>query len=332
MQSLDLSRLRAAYASQSTTPHAVIQAILSRMTDPAVWISRVPDAALLEQAAAADISLPLGGVPFAVKDNIDVAGLPTTAACPAFAYTPAVHASVVQLLVDAGAIMMGKTNLDQFATGLVGVRSPYGVPQNPFDPLMVPGGSSSGSAVAVAAGLVSLALGTDTAGSGRVPAGFNNIVGLKPTKGMLRTTGLVPACRSLDCISVFALTVADALAVLDKGYDPSDPYSRHAEPGPVPGLRVGVPDAPEFFGGTAAAAAFGAAQARARALGATLVLFDFAPFAEVASLLFCRWAAERTAAAACTGRLRCRWARPAARSRMTTPKSQCSGHIGPGSH
>ena len=248
------------------------------------------------------MTLPLGGVPFAVKDNIDVAGLPTTAGCPAFAYTPTAHAAVVQRLVDAGAIVVGKTNMDQFATGLVGVRSPYGVPVNPFDPAMVPGGSSSGSAVAVAAGLVSLALGTDTAGSGRVPAGFNNIVGLKPTKGMLSTTGLVPACRSLDCISIFTLTVADALAVLDvaEGYDPADPYSRHAEPGPAPGLnpgmRLGVPDAPEFFGGTAAAAAFGAAQARARALGATLVPFDFAPFAEVAGLLHCPRAAERNPA------------------------------------
>ncbi len=299
MISLDLTRLRAAYASHAVTPGDVMRQTLSRMTDPAVWISRVPDATLLAQAEAADISLPLGGVPFAVKDNIDVAGLPTTAACPAYAYTPDQTAPVVQRLLNAGAILVGKTNLDQFATGLVGVRSPYGVPLNPFDPAMVPGGSSSGSAVAVSAGLVSFALGTDTAGSGRVPAGFNNIVGLKPTKGLLSTTGLVPACRSLDCISILALTVPDGLLVLDvvEGYDPTDPYSRHAGPGPAQGLRLGVPRAPEFFGDAAATEAYAAAQARAVRLGATLVPFDFAPFASVASLLYGPWAAERTAAA-----------------------------------
>ncbi len=298
MISLDLTRLRAAYLGHTLTPGQVMREILPRMTDPAVWISQIPEDALLAQAAAADINLPLGGVPFAVKDNIDVAGLPTTAGCPDFAYTPAAHAAVVQRLTDAGAIVVGKTNLDQFATGLVGVRSPYGVPRNAFDPLMVPGGSSSGSAVAVAAGLVSFALGTDTAGSGRVPAGFNNIVGLKPTKGMLSTTGLVPACRSLDCISILALTVPDALAVLDvaEGYDAADPYSRHAGSGPATGLRLGVPAAPEFFGDAAAAGAYAAGCARAESLGATLVPFDFTPFGQAAALLYGPWAAERTAA------------------------------------
>ena len=150
-------------------------------------------------------------MPVAVKDNIDVKGLPTTAACPAFAYEPAHDATCVARLRRAGAIVIGKTNLDQFATGLVGVRSPYGVPRNPFDPGLIPGGSSSGSAVAVAAGLVPLALGTDTAGSGRVPAALNNIVGLKPSLGLVSTSGVVPACRTLDCVSVFALTVDDAL-------------------------------------------------------------------------------------------------------------------------
>ncbi len=301
MVSLDLARLRAAYADGSATPEGVMAALLPRLdADPAVWIGRVPDADLLASARAADPSLPLGGVPFAVKDNIDVAGLPTTAGCPAFAYTPERHATVVQRLVDAGAIVVGKTNLDQFATGLVGVRSPYGVPRNPFDPAMVPGGSSSGSAVAVASGLVSFALGTDTAGSGRVPAGFNNLVGLKPTKGWLSTTGVVPACRSLDCVSVFALTVADAVAVVEVagGYDAADPYSRHA--GAAHRLpdrpRIGVPDAPEFFGDAAAARAYAAAIARAELLGADIVPFDFAPFAEVAALLYGPWAAERTAA------------------------------------
>lgn len=180
----------------------------------------------------------------------------------------------------------------------MGVRSPYGVPLNSFDPSMVPGGSSSGSAVAVAAGLVSFALGTDTAGSGRVPAGFNNIVGLKPTKGWLSTGGLVPACRSLDCISILAFSVPDALTVLDvaEGYDPDDPYSRHAGLSPASGLRLGIPDAPNFFGDHAAAAAFGAACARAEVLGAILVGFDFTPFAHAANLLYGPWAAERTAA------------------------------------
>src|SRR5207248_928464 len=177
--------------------------------------------------------LPLFGIPFAVKDNIDVAGMPTTAACPAFAYTPSETAGVVELLLSAGAVLVGKTNLDQFAAGLVGTRSPYGVPRNALDARYIPGGSSSGSAVAVAAGLVSFALGTDTAGSGRVPAAFNNIVGLKPTRGLVSARGVVPACRSLDCVSVFALTVPDAAAMLEviRGADPEDGYSRPAPAG-----------------------------------------------------------------------------------------------------
>ena len=185
--------------------------------DPAIFITlRDEKDALAEarvlQTRSAD--LPLFGVPVAVKDNIDVAGLPTTAACPAFAYTPDADATAVARLRAAGAIVIGKTNLDQFATGLVGVRSPYGVPRNAIKEGLVPGGSSSGSAVAVAAGLVPIALGTDTAGSGRVPAMLNNIVGLKPSLGMISTAGLVPACRTLDCISVFALTVDDAALAL----------------------------------------------------------------------------------------------------------------------
>ena len=301
-RSLDLVRLRAAYADSSATPEVVMADVLGRIAaagDDAVWISRVPDAALLAQARALpDPAAPLYGVPFAVKDNIDVAGLPTTAGCPAYAYTPARHAPAVQRLVDAGAIPVGKTNLDQFATGLVGVRSPYGVPRNPFDPAMVPGGSSSGSAVAVAAGLVSFALGTDTAGSGRVPAGFNNLVGLKPTRGWLSTTGVVPACRSLDCVSVFALTVPDALAVAEVagGFDAADPYARHPSPAPLAGFRFGVPTRPEFFGDREAEAAYAAAIRRAEGLGGTAVAFDYTPFAEAAALLYGPWAAERTAA------------------------------------
>jgi allophanate hydrolase len=219
---LGVHALRARYRLGSLTCRSVIEEVLARIAaagDDKVWLARVPDDALLAEAdtldRTGDRSLPLFGVPFAVKDNIDVAGLPTTAACPGFAYEAEVSAEAVERLVAAGAIVIGKTNLDQFATGLVGVRSPYGVPRNPFDAGYIPGGSSSGSAVAVSAGLVSFSLGTDTAGSGRVPAGFNNIVGLKPTPGAISTEGLVPACRSLDCVSVFALSCADAASVFD---------------------------------------------------------------------------------------------------------------------
>ena len=303
-RSLDLHSLRAAYA-EGVAPASVMQDVLARIGtagDDHVWISRVRDDDLLAQARAlTDRALPLYGVPFAVKDNIDVAGLPTTAACPAFAYTPAVTAPVVRRLTEAGALLVGKTNLDQFATGLVGVRSPYGTPRNPFDPAMAPGGSSSGSAVAVASGLVSFALGTDTAGSGRVPAGFNNLVGLKPTRGWLSTTGVVPACRSLDCVSVFALTVPDAVRVagVAGGFDADDPYARVRQPGaPAPAtFRFGVPEPLEFFGDVEAAAAYAAALRRAVTLGGTAVAFDYAPFAEAASLLYGPWSAERTAAA-----------------------------------
>ena len=242
-------------------------------------------------------------MPFAIKDNIDLAGVPTTAACPAFASTPTESAPVVQRLLDAGAIPVGKVNLDQFATGLVGVRSPYGVPRNPFRADIIPGGSSSGSAVAVAAGLVSFALGTDTAGSGRIPAGLNNLVGLKPTKGANSTRGVVPACRSLDCVSVFALTCADAGAVqrVIEGFDPADAYSRRRAPTPPwpTRPRVGVPAANElhFDGDAESAQLFAAALARLSTLGAQTVEIDFAPFREAAALLYQGpWVAERWAA------------------------------------
>ena len=205
--------------------------------DPALWLHRVPDDALLARAAMLDAEGPSGrplwGVPVAVKDNIDVAGMPTTAACPDYAYQPDEDSPAVARLLAAGAVVMGKTNLDQFATGLVGVRSPYGVPRNAFDAARVPGGSSSGSAVAVAAGIVPVSLGTDTAGSGRVPAAFGNIVGLKPTLGAVPARGVVPACRSIDTVSVFARTVDEALGVLRviAGWDAADPYSRQAPPG-----------------------------------------------------------------------------------------------------
>ncbi|HJW11977.1 MAG TPA: amidase family protein, partial [Albitalea sp.] len=268
---------------------------------PAAWISRFPDAQLLaaaeacdarlrEQGAAAFERLPLLGMPFAVKDNIDVAGLPTTAGCPSFAAGPAAaHATVVQRLVDAGAIVIGKTNLDQFATGLVGTRSPYGPVPNPFDATRISGGSSSGSAYVVATGQVPFALGTDTAGSGRVPAGLCNISGLKPTKGWLSTHGVVPACRSLDCVSVFALSPEDAweVAALAAGPDALDPFSRAALPprlrvDKLDGLRLGVPDHLEFFGDTLAAQAFDAALRVLQQLGCRITPVPFAPLARAA--------------------------------------------------
>src|SRR5450432_2222766 len=274
--------------------------------DPAVFISLRDEADALAEAEALTrkdtARLPLYGVPVAVKDNIDVLGLPTTAACPAFAYSPAHDATSVARLREAGAIVVGKTNLDQFATGLVGVRSPYGVPRNPFNPALIPGGSSSGSAVAVSAGLVPLALGTDTAGSGRVPAMLNNIVGLKPSLGLISNAGLVPACRTLDCISVFSLTVDDAMAALSvmAGPDGADPFSRNrplAAVTPFPEkLRLGVPRNGQliFFGDKASEKAYGEALKRWTSLGATLVEFDLEPFYETARLLYeGPWVAER---------------------------------------
>ena len=258
---------------------------------------------LLESANGELSTLPLYGVPFAIKDNVDAAGWPTTAACPEFAYTAATDATVVAKLRAAGAILIGKTNLDQFATGLVGTRSPYGAVANSFNAAYVSGGSSSGSASVVARGLVPFALGTDTAGSGRVPAGFNNIVGLKPSKGWLSTTGLVPACRSLDCISIFALTVADAqcVAQIAGGYDASDAYSRqnpNRAPVNMPAApKLAIPDQLEFFGDSPNQAVFEQAIKRLRELGATVTPIDFSPFRALAEQLYYgSWVAERTVA------------------------------------
>ncbi len=297
---LGVHALRSAYRAGSLDVGQTIWEVLKRIKeagDDKVWISRTSDAELHAQAAALDARrgdidrLPLYGIPFAVKDNIDVAGLATTAACPGFAYTPAKSAEVVRRLVDAGAIVIGKTNLDQFATGLVGVRSPYGVPRNPFDADYVPGGSSSGSAVAVSSGLVSFSLGTDTAGSGRVPAGFNNIVGLKPTPGLFSNEGVVPACASLDCVSVFALSCADADVVLGVACAP------HATPAVGKAFRFGVPKPLEFFGDDAYATLYAQAVEKLKALGGTVVEFDYAPFRDAAELLYAGpWVAERTAA------------------------------------
>jgi allophanate hydrolase len=306
-QSLSFSALQRAYRDGALGPHDVVDEVNARIDRDRervrhVWLAR-PGAEAMHAAAARAIersrageSLPLFGIPFAVKDNIDVAGMPTTAACPAFAYTPSASALVVQRLVDAGAIVAGKVNLDQLATGLVGVRSPYGVPTNPFDARMIPGGSSSGSAVAVAAGQVSFALGTDTAGSGRVPAGFNNIVGLKPSRGALSTRGVVPACRSLDCVSVFALSVADVCAVANaaRQWDARDGFSRLDAQGfdfaPVPARRwrIGVPPASQlsFFGDEEARSAFDRALARLEKLGVDWVEVDLRPLREAGDMLY----------------------------------------------
>jgi allophanate hydrolase len=311
--SLDIRRLSAAYRDGITTPKEIAAEVLRRIEsagDDHVWISRAADAAVIRQAdmlmqQTAHSSLPaLYGIPFAVKDNIDVAGSPTTLACPDFSYVASKSATVVERLVAAGGIFIGKTNLDQFATGLVGVRSPYGIPRNPFNPRMVPGGSSSGSAVAVASGLVSFAVATDTAGSGRVPAAFNNVVGYKPTRGLFSINGLVPACRSVDCISIMTLTVTDALRVAEvvMGFDPIDPYSRHPPGGfalncgaPPAAFRFGVPEAAqrEFFGDAEAEKHFDAAIDRVVALGGRPISIDYRPWAEAGSLLYGLWVAER---------------------------------------
>jgi allophanate hydrolase len=303
----------AAYQNGEMTPAGLLTLLTAYPDTDNAWISRVSPAQLDAQVAelasrlesvGGDISkLPLYGVPFAIKDNIDAAEWPTTAACPEFAYTASADASVVARLRAAGAILMGKTNLDQFATGLVGTRSPYGAVSNSFNPAYVSGGSSSGSASVVARGLVAFSLGTDTAGSGRVPAGFNNIVGLKPTKGRLSNTGLVPACRTVDCISIFALTVDDAesVAAVAQGYDASDAYSRR-NPNTAPvgfstAFKLAVPATLEFFGDTQNQAVYEQALLTLSNMGAEITRIDFTPFQALAEQLYYgSWVAERTVA------------------------------------
>jgi allophanate hydrolase len=294
--------------------HAAIDA-----SDP-VWINAVPRETVLRRAraldalpAAARAALPLFGIPFAAKDNIDVAGVPTTAGCPAFAYVPDRSATVIERLEHAGGIVIGKTNLDQFATGLVGTRSPYGAPLNPFDPAYIPGGSSSGSAVAVARGLASFALGTDTAGSGRVPAGFTATIGVKPTHGIVSAAGVVPACRSLDCVSIFARTLDDAALIcgVAAGRDPRDPYSREApaptemqngdltRAGNTEAFTFAVPLSEQrlFFGDDEARRSFDRTLERLTALGGRPVPVDLSACFEAAALLYDGpFVAERTAA------------------------------------
>ncbi|HXF88252.1 MAG TPA: allophanate hydrolase [Xanthobacteraceae bacterium] len=307
-----VAEIVAAHRAGTSTPADTVARCYERIRahgDDAVFIALRPENEVLAEARAlaaeGQSGRPLYGVPVAVKDNIDVRGLPTTAGCPAYAYRPKRDATAVERLKAAGAIVIGKTNLDQFATGLVGVRTPYGIPRNPHNPKLIPGGSSSGSAVAVAAGLVPLALGTDTAGSGRVPAGLNNIVGLKPSLGLVSNAGVVPACRSLDCVSIFALTADDAWAALCAiaGPDAADPCTKAfalGAPGPLaPGTRIAVPRPADrkFFGDRRAKAAFDAACDLAARLGYAVIEIDLRPFLETARLLYDGpWVAERYAA------------------------------------
>ncbi len=303
--------IAAAVNGGETSAEAIAQDTLARIADydaiqPQIWITRASSEAVLDAARAVDArvakgeKLPLAGVPFAVKDNIDVAGFETTAACPAFAYTPGASATAVARLLDAGAICIGKTNLDQFATGLVGTRSPYGIPRNAYNRDYVSGGSSSGSAVAVAAGLVCFALGTDTAGSGRVPAAFNHLTGFKPSKGRWSTSGLVPACRSLDCITVFTRQPADARLVDEviAGFDASDPYSRALDDRELKPERIGVPrrDQRVCFGDGESEYLYDKALDRLATIG-EIVEIDATALNEAASLLYDGpWIAERAAA------------------------------------
>lgn len=311
-----IAEVHASYAAGHMTPGDVVEAALAAIESSErseVWISRVSREVLMRQAAVLDamlreegdavfLQMPLFGIPFAVKDNIDVAGMPTTAACPEYARIAESTAFAVARLQQAGAILMGKTNLDQFATGLVGVRSPYGAVRNAFKPEHVSGGSSSGSATAVALGQVLFSLGTDTAGSGRIPAAFNHLVGLKPTRGLISTGGVVPACRTLDCVSIFANDVADAWRVAQTaaGYDPADGYSRTPSMLGVKcgGYRIAVPEHPEFYGDPAAQRAFEQSlQAIAQLPGVSLHPIPFSLFTEVAQLLYQGpWVAERRAA------------------------------------
>ena len=305
-----ISGLRELYREGQLRPIEVIAEALRRARrpdHPSVWITLLTSEEVREYVDALDPArfdeLPLFGIPFAIKDNIDLTGIPTSCACPDFAYVPKTSAYVVERLINAGAVPIGKTNLDQFATGLVGTRSPYGACHSVFDARYVSGGSSSGSAVAVASSMVAFALGTDTAGSGRVPAAFNNLVGLKPTRGRLSNRGVVPACRSLDCVSILASTCYDAAAVLAvaEGSDPQDPFSRKPLEQPLAEgpIRFGRPrnDQLEFFGNEEARRLYNEACQRMAALGGEHIEFDYEPFLKAASLLYAGpWVAERYSA------------------------------------
>jgi allophanate hydrolase len=309
---LQISHLRNLYLSGELTPTNLVKQLdieIGSEDSRHIWIRRLTLAELLVFAKNLEgksiKDMPLYGIPFAIKDNIDLASIPTTAACPEYSYMPTKSATVVQKLIDAGAIPVGKTNLDQFATGLVGTRSPYGACQNSFNHKYISGGSSAGSAVSVALGMASFSLGTDTAGSGRVPASFNNLVGHKPSCGLLSTNGVVPACRTLDCVSIFALTAEDAAQVLDsaQGFDDEDPYSRKAilrlNSFPGNSFSFGVPkqDQLAFFNNTETPDLFNQAIEQLESLGGKAVEVDFLPFLETARLLYeGPWVAERYAA------------------------------------
>jgi allophanate hydrolase len=308
----DIARLQEGYSAARYTPLDVIEEVNRRIEaagDDHVWILRLSKKEMARRAAelggrkAAAAKLPLYGVPFAVKDNMDVEGLPTTAGCPDFSYVAKQTAAVVQRLLDAGGILVGKTNLDQFATGLTGARSPYGVPRNPYNKDYIPGGSSSGSAVAVASGLVSFALGTDTAGSIRVPAGFNNVVGLKPTRGLLSISGIVPACRSLDCVGILAMDTNCAEAAMDVAIAPdaTDAFSRNSPlKTETPAVhKIGILRSADrqFYGDDGAAAIYQSGVERLQRLGFACKEFDFGPFREAAEMLYNGpWMAERDVA------------------------------------
>jgi allophanate hydrolase len=292
-----IAALRHAYRTGRCTITDILDLVAERAEknlDRHVWITRLGCNELLAYAERLRDyrcdDLPLYGVPFVIKDNIDLAGVPTSAGCPAYHYTPAHSATVVQRLLDAGAIPLGKTNMDQFATGLAGTRSPHGICANSVNSAYIAGGSSSGSAVAVALGLASFALGTDTAGSGRIPDSFNYILGLKPSNGRISTRGIVPANRSLDCVAIFARTSADLLQVLDvaEAFDPDDAYSRTLADVPIGAMRYGVPreEQLEFFGDSDYARLFQEALRRLDAAGGVRVEIDFAPFIHAARLLY----------------------------------------------
>lgn len=305
---MNISNLKKMYTDKTLTPRELMveikESILSHKENP-IWIHVLDDSELepyLTRLEDCEVSsLPLYGVPFAIKDNIDLEGVPTTAACQDYSYVPDKSAYVVDRLIEAGAIPVGKTNLDQFATGLVGTRSPYGACQNSINAEYISGGSSSGSAVSVALDMALFSLGTDTAGSGRVPAAFNNLVGLKPSKGILSTSGVVPACRSLDCVSIFAKSSEDAQKVFDvvASFDEDDPYSRQMDEmqKSIPSsFRFAVPQADQlkFFGDSEAEALYAKAVKTFEEMGGLAVETDFSPMLEAANLLYYGpWVAER---------------------------------------